>query len=287
MAEHRYLVKIYMVTYRNSECVKNNLESLFDTLAVNQNVPENTQINVTIINNHSSFSMPEKFKNHVWVKDNLRVDESCGHLSRDWNYALIDGFRSLRNPQADQVICVHDDVIWLDKWFEKLYTIHQTYNHYMGDFGCTMSSYLPSAVQRIGLWDERFCNIAYHEADYQLRARIYNGDRSTINDHEQGRVWNPTEVLVKHPPHNADKTSAANESLNYHPVSRKVFEKKWRRYPERWAEQPEPPTQPYIDSYMNYPYFERDVQTLLGQRYVQAWEFDPKWHDVNFTTDGT
>jgi hypothetical protein len=278
---------MYMVTYRNPECVKNNLDTLFATLGTNQSVPKGTQINLTIINNHSAFVLPEEYKKQVWVKDNLRVDESCGHLARDWNYALIDGFRSLKNPRADQVICFHDDVIWLDNWLDKLYTIHQTYDFYMADFGCTLHSYLPSAVRKIGLWDERFCNIAYHEADYQLRARIYNGDKSSINDHEQGRVWNPTEVIVRHPPHNADKTSAANESLNYHPISRKVFEKKWRRYPERWERQGEPPKQPYIDSYMNYPYFEKDVETLTLQKYVQAWAFDPKWHDVNFTTDDT
>lgn len=281
-----YHIKAYMVTYRNPECVNNNLESLFDTFQTEQNVPEGTRLDITIINNHSSFTLADKFKKYVEVIDNMRIDESCGHLARDWNYALIDGFRSLKKPAVDQVICFHDDVIWLDKWLEKLYAIHQSHSLYMGDFGCTLHSYTPHAVKRIGLWDERFCNIAYHEADYQLRARLYNSQMSSINDYEQGRVWNPTEIIAQHPPHNEDKRTAANESLNYHPVSRKVFEKKWRRYPERWNEQKgEPPKQPFIDSYMFYPYFERDVETLTEQKYIQAWAFDPKWHDVNFTTD--
>lgn len=283
-----YRLKIYMVTYRNAECVKNNLDSFFATMPKegdDTGVPEELSFSLTIINNHSAFTMPEQYKPYVDVRNNLRVDESCGHLARDWNYALIDGFRNLKKPQADQIICVHDDVIWLDNWFSKLYNIHHKYDLYMADFGCTMTSYLPSAVRRIGLWDERFCNVAYHEADYQLRARIYNAEKTSINDYQQGRVWNPTEILVEHPPHNADKHTAARESLDYHPVSRKVFEKKWRRYPEQWDKQHEPPTRPYIDSYMMYPYFEKDVETLTLQKYVQAWAFEPKWHDPYFTTD--
>lgn len=274
-----------MVTYKNPQCVHNNLTTLFDTLTRSNAY---ASIDITIINNHSQFYLDPKWNQYVKVVNNMRLDNSCGHLSRDWNYAIMDGFRSLKSPQCDQVICVHDDVLWTENWLEKLFDIHKTYNHYMGDFGCTIQSYLPDAIKRIGLWDERFINIGYHEADYQLRARIYNTEKSSINDYEQGRVWNPTDILVIHPPHNHDKSVASNESYPYHPLSRLMFEKKWRLYPERWEKTgvlTNPPVCPYVEGYMFYPYFERDVETLSEQRYMQAWEFHSKWHDPLFTTD--
>ncbi len=282
-------IKLWMVTYNNPECVKNNLDTLFKSMEKFARVGREEldfQLQINIINNHSNFILPEdyqfEFKN-IKVWNNLRIDESCGHLARDWNFALISSFRDLKAPACDQVICVHDDVIWHEDWFDKLWDIHygQKFDFYIGDYGCSFHSYLPSAVRKVGLWDERFCNIAYHEADYMLRQRIYNPTNSTINDHVQGRVWNPTAVFFDHPHHNSDKQTAANESLRYHPVSRSVFEQKWGIYPERWGATnvlQSPPRGPLIPGYLYYPYFERDVETLTEQKYVQAWEFEQRWH---------
>ena len=190
-----YLIKIYMVTYNSPASVANNLESLFKS----KHIYTNIKLQINIINNHPNFHIPPEYEKSVTVLQNwhVRSENSCGHLARDWNTALIKGFGNLINPECQQVIGVHDDVIWHEDWMEKLINIHHTkgYTLYMGDFGCSFVSYLPEAVRKIGLWDERFCNIGYHEADYMLRARIHNPDKSTINDHIQERVWNPTEVF--------------------------------------------------------------------------------------------
>lgn len=279
-------IKIYMVTYRNSECVKNNLDSLWASLA--DDVPNiDARIEVNIINNHSAFGLPDEYKEHVLVHHNLRLDESCGHLSRDWNYALIDGFRDLNNPRCEQVICVHDDVIWHKDWLSKILDIHKTYDFYIGNYGCSFHSYLPSAVKKIGLWDERFCNIGYHEADYMLRARIYNPNGSSINDNLPDRMWNPTSVFFDHPPQNPDKNVAANESQKYHPVSLIVFDRKWGVCPERWTEygvDKNPPKVSKIPNFVYYPYFEKDVEDLEGKNYIVAWdnswEKDVSWRRV-------
>ncbi len=192
-------INVYVVTYNNKQRLNENISRFFETT---QNVDKNNfKLNYFIINNYSTIHINDEYKDRVNVFHNsLRPDFSCGHLSRDYNAALMHGFRNLNSPAVDQVICAHDDSIWRDGWFEDLQEIHNTYNFYVGDYGCSMHSYLPEAVKTIGIWDERFCNIGYHEADYFLRALIYNKEKSTINDYMGGRVLNPTKVLFDHPP---------------------------------------------------------------------------------------
>lgn len=290
-----YLIRVFMVTYNSPQSVEKNLRSLFSS----QQPYENVKIQVYIINNHSNFKIPPEFADRVTVLDNwhVRSELSCGHLSRDWNTALIKGFGNLLDPECDQVIGVHDDVIWHSDWLAKLINIHhkQGYTFYMGDFGCSFTSYLPEAVRKIGLWDERFCNIGYHEADYMLRARIYNPDKSTINDIIQGRVWNATEVLFDHPAYTpatatavhtyipiTDKDNARNASARYHSFSRKIFAEKWNVYVERWDINgiwENPPTKPLIPSFIYYPYFEKDVEGLEEKGYIFAFRQDRFWYD--------
>lgn len=267
-------VKVYIVTYNNEERIKENIFRFFDTVRDVKTV----YFKYTVINNHSNFNIgqfvcPKNVDFAVW-HNVTRPDWSCGHLSRDYNAALINGFVNLNNPDCDQIICGHDDIWYKDNWFERLTKIHETYTFYAGDYGCSMTSYLPEAVKKIGMWDERISNIGYHEADYYLRALIYNGDKSTINDYFGGRVYNPTEVLFDHPPENQNKRIHSEKSLAYHANSRKVFAAKWGGvHPEQWATRlsgtPIPKT-PLVPTFMYYPYFELDIDNLEEKGYIYA-----------------
>lgn len=263
-------VGIFIVTYNNDERIKENFIRFCDTTRHIKDV----HFEYTVINNYSKWVMPNWFTNtlhhtiNVW-NNTMRPDWSCGHLTRDYNAAFINGFVDLNNPQCDQIICGHDDIWYHDNWFEKLTEIHQTYDFYAGDYGCSMTSYLPSAVKTIGMWDERFAGIGYHEADYFLRARNCNGDKSSINDHFGGRVHNPTEVLFDHPPENANKIDHANKSLRYHPLSRHVFDIKWGCHPEQWATRTTTTNKtPKIPTFALYPYFEKDIDNKDEKGYV-------------------
>jgi len=96
---------------------------------------------------------------------------------------------------------------------------------------------------------------------------------------------NPTSVIFNHPSINSGKENAAGASLPYHALSRKIFQKKWGIYPEKWIDSgayDNPPEKSLIENYLFYPYFERDVDDLEGKGYVTAWNFESQWHDPNY-----
>ena len=267
-------VNIYVVTYNNEERINENFLRFQETT---RNVPD-VEFHYTIINNHSNFKFGQWAKNknltfEVW-HNVTRPDWSCGHLARDYNAALVNGFRDLNNPACDQVICCHDDVWYKGGWFEKLTEIHKTYDFYAGDYGCSMTSYLPSAVKTIGIWDEKFTGIGFHEADFYLRALMYNGEKISINDHFGGRVYATTEVLFDHPPENQNKRQHSEASLAYHANSRKIFAAKWGRvHPEQWAtrlKNTPVPKIPLIPQTFFYPWFEKDIDNLEEKGYIYA-----------------
>ncbi len=95
-------LKIYIVTFDGEKHLNHNLNSLFNSQYFKK---ENIHCEVNIINNHSNFNINEKFKNKVSVLHNvLRPDFSTGHLARNWNQAIINGFKNLNNPDCDILI---------------------------------------------------------------------------------------------------------------------------------------------------------------------------------------
>jgi hypothetical protein len=196
------------------------------------------------------------------------------------------GFEDLSDPKCSQVIITHDDVVWHQDFMVKLLDIHhrKNYTFYAGNFGCSFMSFLPEAVKQIGLFDERFCNIGFHEADYYLRALIFNREYSSINDDTHGRVVNPTEILFDHPDYTPTKVDSREVSSKYHFLTRGVFAAKWNVYPDRWKENGilnEPPTGPLIDSYLMYPRFEMDMNfdVVERQKYLMPKGFHHYWYD--------
>lgn len=257
-------INIYCVTYNNNENINRNINKFIAT--TDHLSPDTVKFTYIIINNHSELELDEVSFNEELIdfavfENWLRPDHSCGHLARDYNMGLIHGFQDLSNPAVDQVILLHDDSIWNDGWYEDLEEIHKTYTFYAGDWGDGLTSYLPDAVKAIGLWDERFCNIGYHEADYFLRAKIFNPDKSSINDHGAGRVWNATKEIFTHAQENVGKMESHDASARYHDLTHALFMEKWNCSPVNWhLSVGVLPTTPLIKSWAFYPYFEKDCR---------------------------
>lgn len=280
-------IKIYILTYNDGSSLNQNLQTLYD------NMGDSTghQIEVNVINNHSSFYLDPKFDKVNVLHNVLRPDWSTGHLARSWNQAFLLGFRSLSQPDCDLLITIQDDMVWSPDWLKGLLTIHQKYDFYTCSWGDAFCSYTPEAVKKIGMWDERFCNIGYQEGDYFLRALMYNKERSSINDTGVGRVLNPINMNGEPydvPPaatepswiHNSafianrintlTGTERSLNSMHHHGHSRRMFQEKWPEIsPEFWPEEliKDPPKKPACPTYILYPYFECDIYDLPGKGY--------------------
>lgn len=252
-------IKIYIVSYNHRESLDNNLKSLFSS-----NFKDHI-VEVYVINNHSNFSMDESFINKVRILHNsTRPDFSNGHLSRNWNQALMNGFKDLSNPDCDIVVCCQDDTVWFADSIEKLIEIHKTYSFYTCTPGDGFCSYTPESVKAIGMWDERFCAITFQEADYFLRAYLYNKDKSSINDQSvHGRLLNGTFEIVgrKNIRDQSSNSYVWNYSLN-------LFKSKWPNYTaEKWNNNMRSlPTVSAITNFVLYPYFEKHIN-LDGKNY--------------------
>ncbi len=246
-------IKIYIVTYNAQDTINKNLKSLFASDIAKHNVE------IYIINNHSNFSIDGEFIDKVKVLHNItRPDFSRGHLSRNWNQALINGFKDLSNPDCNIVACVQDDTLWYQDSIEKLINIHETYSFYTCTPGDGFCSYTPDAVKTIGLWDERFCGITFQEADYFLRAYLYNNAKSSINDSPHGRQLNPMYAIAWRN-NTRDDNDRKLLSYIYH-YSLELFKLKWPNNKFEYWDINEPMTAASaITNFVLYPYFEKNI----------------------------
>lgn len=178
-------IKLYIVTYNNNVALSACLDSLFDS-----KIPNDVAFECFIINNHSNIHMDRKYQVTI-MNNNLRPDFSTGHLARNWNQAIINGFENLNSPACDIVVTCQVDTIFTSDWLSELIEYHKSYCFITMCPGDGFISYTVDAILRIGMWDERFCSIEFQEADYFLRALIYNKQWSSINDFHHGRVLNP------------------------------------------------------------------------------------------------
>ena len=261
-------IKVYIVTYNHSSFLNRNLFSLF------MSDMSKHEVEVFIINNHSNFSIQEQYRDRVTVLHNtLRPDWSTGHLTRNWNQALVNGFKDLENPDCDIVVHAQDDLDWAPNWANFLVEQHETYDFINIGTGDAACSYTPEAVRKIGLWDERFCAIGYHVADYHIRAVKYHGAKSSINDLGHGRVWNPVpgnvgrfeqhhggnSNVVFAPKHDNDRKGQHDTSSLYHPYNEQVFTHKWgdKSFVGAWRfSDADQIPQMKNRQYVTYPYFE-------------------------------
>jgi len=276
-------VRMYIVTYNNEYHLNQGLESLF---AADLSLHE---LEVFIINNHSNFHLHDEFKDKVTVLHNvLRLDRSTGHTSRNWNQALMLGFEDLNNPACDIVICAQDDTFYHSNWLNLLMNRHLQLRL---DFICigvgdTLHSYTPTAVKKIGMWDERFSALCFMEHDYFIRAAMHLGNKASVTDagHAKGLYSiNPlpdAQQIIQQPQRNAEKLQLGQERGSMQNPFRELFKAKWGDYSEftpssQFINKPHPPG---IPGYITYPYFERDVEDLNGKGFNlgSSWQ-PPGW----------
>lgn len=276
-------IKIYIVTYRNENHLNENLRTLFGMDFAGHDVE------VNIINNHTEFRIADEYASKVNVLHNrTRPDFSVGHLSRDWNAAIVLGFKSLVTPDADLVILSQDDTVWNPI---ALKTIAEYSNKYTAIFlgnGDCVVAFRPEAIRRSGLWDERFSCNGFHEMDMFLRAVLYNGEATSINDvwHQllpnvrsqfppNPYLWNPLPFgpreLIYRPDSNPDRRDDKTRYSVYHHIPRELFKHKWGAYPEmiplEWQVK-QHVNGPITPQYIMYPYFEKDVYDLKKKNYL-------------------
>ena len=184
-------IKIYIVTYKRSEILNDTLTKLF---ASDFKQYKNTEVN--IINNHSDFHLNSEFEGRVNVLHNvLRPDWSNGNLAENWNQALINGFKSLNKPDCEYVVTMQNDTSVHPEWCSNLLKMHKKFNFIVGKYGDNLVSYTPEAVKKIGIWDENFFGVQYKEADYWIRALIFNKTKSCIDDTLHGLEVNNENAL--------------------------------------------------------------------------------------------
>ncbi len=259
-------IKLFIVTYNNSADLNNNLRSLLNSDLLNCN------LSITIINNHSNFFLDKDFDFVQVLNNTTRPDFSTGHLSRNWNECIVNGFKDLNDPDCDVLIHCQDDSIFTHDWLTYLLNLHKKYDFVQMGVGDNFCSYLPSAIKNIGLWDERFCGIGYQEADYFLRALIYNKEKTCLNDYQHGRLINNIDYCFCSRAMEPDIFSDHHKkSLEYHNISKLIFDKKWPGLNANyWTDDMmlNLPETSFIDNYIYYPYFEKNIDNLINKRYV-------------------
>ena len=293
-------IKIFIVTYRRTEILNKTLDILFNK--TDFKLIPNTEVN--IINNHSEFYLnPELVSKVNVLHNNTRSDWDTGNLSRNWNEALIHGFKDLDNPDAKIVVTMQNDIVLDENWATNLLKMHKKYDFITGQLGDNIVSYKVEAVKKIGMWDEKFSSIANKEADYWLRALIYNKDSSLINDIAHNRLLNSHDALPldtseyqgSDPEWMKIKSEDVINEAWYH--SSQIFYWKWK---DTWKEQPSydgwlvnwsqefidnPPSSPKTPNFVQYYYFEKNIdlknKNYVGWRDGDYWLDDKKVGDIN------
>lgn len=304
-------IKIYIVTYRRNDILNKNLKMLFESDFLKH---ENTQVN--IINNHSDMEIKDEFKDKVRILHNMtRPDWSCGNLSENYNQALIDGFRNLTKPDSEIVVTLQNDALLCKNWTENLLKMHKKYTFIVGQLGDTIISYKSEAVKKIGMWDENFVTVQHKEADYFVRALIFNKSESCINDILHRRLLNNHDALLLDETRDQNikivdgVTKKLSDGTQHDYIKKRMtrcsallvnyFRLKWKG---TWKEDPplkwmnkkgfEPNwyigwSQDFVDNppsppknfpiFIRYPYFEKDIYDLKGKGYVVP---DGNWYET-------
>lgn len=251
-------IKAYFITYKNNEELNKTLNSFafsgilghdFEAIIVNNSVDvpiaNNSRLPIRVIENHT------------------RPSFSTGHLSRNWNECLIDGFKNVDNPDCDIIILSQNDNEFLPDVIDKLIESHKTYSFIQNGGGDTFHSYTVDSIKKVGLWDERFCGIGYQESDYFLRQLLCNPNGCSIGDKMHERVHNPLDYdIVDYNKINGFFRADTHhlESKKYHEISKIVFASKWGAMNHQaWDEHTRATAElrQYTDRQgMMYPYFE-------------------------------
>jgi hypothetical protein len=268
-------IKQYIVNYNNDLILNGCLESIFNNLTEY----ELSILEVYIINNHSNINIHNNFVDKVVILNNeTRPDFSTGHLARNWNQAIINGFKNLNNPDCDILITNQNDTIFKKNYITNIIELHKTYDFVNFGHGDNYISYTPNAIKRVGLWDERFCNIGHQETDYFIRIARYLYEKSSYNDVGKHLPFhiNPihNNIIEVIPSGNQRNESSHNQSKQYHNYSLNILLKKWNlsHHPVfvKTTLDDVIDYEQMLNNYFYYPYFEKDMDSdsLNLQKYI-------------------
>ena len=253
------------------------LESIFsidihDTVD-KEDKEDKVSIQITIINNHSNFV--SRFSHHplVTILHNMtRPDWSTGHLARSWNQCILHGFKDLNNPDCDVLVLAQNDVVFTPSFLKECLFHLQTFTFITQGAGDELQIMTPACIKTLGLYDERFCNIGYQEADYFLRALLFNPQLSSINDTHHGRLLNPIQNnMIKCVINGGSRNEPSHlRSLTYHPISYSLFKTKWNTEPDKWNDDTHQ-INCLSKQYIYYPYFEASFVSHWHDWYFIYW----------------
>ena len=291
-------IKVYIVTYKRNDVLNELLENIFTSNTVNYN------LEINIINNHSDFYIEDKYKDQVKVHHNqCRVDWSNGNLAADFNFAILDGFRDLNNPDCDYVITLQNDALLHPNWCECIDKQLQKFDFVVGYLGDNIVGYTPEIIKNVGLWDENFSGVQNKEADFYLRSLIHhNPEKIQINDILHRRLINYDPALTLDlvenrgfiiNQHNTSRFPDNEEhkeiriNMNSHRNQGKhYFMWKWEGTKPSlqmkggsWEEpgwlinwptdmKENPPSLPKVTQHIKYPFFEKDVINIADKGYI-------------------
>jgi len=260
-------IKLFIVTYNNNKILQ---DYVIDSLN-NSNFSKEL-VEIFVIDNYGDAEFNTKHQITV-LKNSLRSSRSTGHLSRNWNQSIILGFEDLNNPQCDAVIAIQNDTKLVQNWYENVCILLEKYNYITLGGGDQLQVFTPMSVKNIGLFDERFCSIAYQEADYLLRAKLYYGDNVSINDFIHGRTHNTIESkysLIEKTPSGVCRGDTHHiSSQKFHHIARKLFKQKWGIADGGWDVDVCKNLKVLIPNFIIYPFFEKNInkKSLEVQNY--------------------
>ena len=268
-------VKIYVVTYNN-----NLILNSFFLKSLKESAYSSTNTEVFIIDNYGNAQIDPPYQGLATVITNsLRPSFSTGHLSRNWNLSIINGFKDLDKPDCDLVLCIQNDTALKPSWESTLRAYAGKYKYITQGIGDQFQMFTADSIKNVGLYDERFCGIGHQEGDYFLRAAKFYGDFVSINDPRHARLFNSIgsyEIIEETPSGAQGQETSHLMSFQYHNVSGSVFRHKWNTSPtgdlknhDVWAKDI-PKINQLSNNYITYPYFEDKLlqKTFIDQKYI-------------------
>lgn len=262
-------VKIFVVTYKNEKILNDwFLKSLQEST-----YPKDS-VKLEILNNYSNNLFIDQKYIHIvnFVHHNtVRLDCSTGHLARDWNHGFMNAFIDLTKPKNDAAMLLQNDTILLPNWYEKLCFVMKKYDFVTYGAGDQCQIVNAKCIKKIGIYDERFCNIACQAGDFILRNLLYNPLRTSINDRYHGRWHNEEKnhIPIKETPTGAQRKDVNNITANTHTdVSLNFWDEKWKIIKPCFWEKDSWGTRklvlesgaPFVKTHILYPYFEKDIE---------------------------
>jgi hypothetical protein len=264
-------MKLHVFAVRYKEPIEPFLNNFYSDEPVKKAMDDG-YLKLTIINN---YGILPQYPNVTILNNVTRPNFSTGHLSRNWNQCIINGFgENLNDPICDAILLLQIDSFLNNDWYKNLYKIPEDCYFLAVGRGDECMFIRPNAIKRVGLFDERFCNIGFQEGDYFLRCFIRIRENCCIFDSGHSRIHNPwpdiilyEDIIQDSRQINRDGISDYAEharSAEFHSLSHRIFIMKWGHElrPDAWQMDVMnciPPNLSNFKEFKYYPYFEKNI----------------------------